>query len=145
MIDFSKLRLIATSDAIEQSLEYYWRRVCRDYSQRFHTPLHVVEGDLSPAYVFRHVVEEQYDRIMDEENGEERMMKIAQSLLGIDDGEEQLLAEQVKMWEKEEEDRLKKQESRKKAGKKFKKKSAEPTIPEPEIAKKYDMGDPDKE
>jgi len=57
---FQLCRLRAIGLAIEPTTESIWRMRCREYSERFHTPLHVVENELDPIFVLQHLYEIQY-------------------------------------------------------------------------------------
>src|ERR1700676_3956774 len=59
--------------ALEPSLESLWRIKCRDYSQIFHTPLHVVMNDLHPIMVLQALYETQYPPSIVNEELEELM------------------------------------------------------------------------
>ena len=64
MVEFDKLlelaELRALHAAIEPTIDSVYRMRCRDYSVKFHTPLHVVENELDPLYVFQHLYEDKY-------------------------------------------------------------------------------------
>lgn len=65
---FDLCRLRAIGLAIEPTTESIYRMRCREYSEKFHTPLHVVENELDPLYVLGHLYETQYSpRVVDEE------------------------------------------------------------------------------
>jgi hypothetical protein len=58
----------AIGAALQPSVEAYWRRKCRDYSVKFHTPLHTVMNELDPSIVLQALYEDLYDpRIVNEE------------------------------------------------------------------------------
>jgi hypothetical protein len=65
--DFLKIHDIALAQVIEPNTEYYYRNICRWYSEKFHTPLHVVETELQPSYVLRHYYEVGFSQMKDEE------------------------------------------------------------------------------
>jgi hypothetical protein len=66
MLELAQIRAIHA--AIEPSSESIWRMRCRDYSERFHTPLHVVMSELEPLFVMQQLYEAQYPpKIVDEE------------------------------------------------------------------------------
>lgn len=50
--------------------EYFLRRVMRSYSERFHTPLHLVE-QLPTTEVLLHYYEARYEDLLEDEKGEE--------------------------------------------------------------------------
>ena len=78
--DFFELcRLRAIGLAIDPTVESIYRMRCREYSEKFNTPLHVVETELDPMFVLQHLYEMQYSpRIVDEELNEilEQLYKI---------------------------------------------------------------------
>jgi hypothetical protein len=57
LLEFEQLKAIQC--ALEPSLESAFRIKCRQYSDRFKTPLHLVM-DLNPAFVLQHLYEDQY-------------------------------------------------------------------------------------
>lgn len=68
---FDICRLRAISLAIDPTTESIYRMRCREYSEKFHTPLHVVEKELDPIFVLQHLYEIQYSpRVIDEELNE---------------------------------------------------------------------------
>lgn len=72
MIDFYSLfelsQIKAISFAIDPTIESVWRIRCREYSQKFFTPLHVVMNELDPLMVLQALYEEKYNpSIVDEE------------------------------------------------------------------------------
>jgi hypothetical protein len=65
---FELAQIKAIHSAIEPSLESIWRIKCRAYSEKFHTPLHVVMNDLDPSFILQSLYEDQYNpSIVDEE------------------------------------------------------------------------------
>ena len=69
LFDICRLRAIAL--AIDPTTESIYRMRCREYSEKFHTPLHVVEKELDPIFVLQHLYEVQYSpRVIDEELNE---------------------------------------------------------------------------
>ena len=76
---FELCRLKAIALAIDPTTESIYRMRCREYSEKFHTPLHVVERELDPIFVLQHLYEIQYStRVVDEELNEilEQLYKI---------------------------------------------------------------------
>lgn len=68
---FEICRLRAIALAIDPTTESIWRMRCREYSEKFHTPLHIVEKELDPIYILQHLYEIQYSpRVIDEELNE---------------------------------------------------------------------------
>ena len=54
--------------ALEPTLDSIWRMHCREYSQRYHTPLNVVMNELDPMIVMQALAEDRYrPSIVDEE------------------------------------------------------------------------------
>ena len=66
-------QLKAIHSALEPSVESIWRIKCRDYSQQFHTPLHVVMNELDPVMVLQALYETQYPPSIVNEELEELM------------------------------------------------------------------------
>ena len=65
---FELAQIKAINVAIEPTLESIYRIKCRDYSQQFHTPLHVVMNDLDSMMVLQALYETQYPpSIVDDE------------------------------------------------------------------------------
>ena len=68
---FEICRLKAIALAIDPTTESIYRMRCREYSEKFHTPLHIVEKELDPLFVLQHLYEVQYSpRVIDEELNE---------------------------------------------------------------------------
>jgi len=68
---FEICRLKAIARAIDPTTESIYRMRCREYSEKFHTPLHIVERELDPLFVLQHLYEIQYSpKIIDEELNE---------------------------------------------------------------------------
>lgn len=65
--DFLKIHDIALAQVIEPNVEYYYRNICRWYSEKFHTPLHIVETELQPSYVLKHYYEVGFGQMKSEE------------------------------------------------------------------------------
>jgi len=57
-LEISQLRAIHA--ALEPSAESIWRMKCRQYSEKFYTPLHVVMNQLDPMLVLQALYETQY-------------------------------------------------------------------------------------
>ena len=57
---FELAQIEAISVAIEPTMDSMWRSRCRDYSIRFHTPLHVVMNELNPMTVLQALYEDRY-------------------------------------------------------------------------------------
>ncbi len=62
------------------SFEYFYRRTCRQYSEKFNTPLPQVYS-LSFDDVLRDVVESRYEAILAQEDGDEDLLEIAQKIV----------------------------------------------------------------
>ena len=72
MFDFFELfkltQLRAINLALEPSAESIWRMRAREYSKKFHTPLHIVLNELDPVFVLQELSEDLYSpSIVDEE------------------------------------------------------------------------------
>jgi len=57
---FEIAEIKAIQSAMEPSLASIWRKRCRDYSEMFHTPLHVVVNELDPSFVLQALYESKY-------------------------------------------------------------------------------------
>lgn len=66
MLDYAALRLSSLRATVKPDHEAQLRRIFRTYSQKFHTPLHVVE-ELPVDYVVRHYFESEYSTLTEEE------------------------------------------------------------------------------
>lgn len=71
-MDFYQLaelcQIKAIHAAIEPSFDSIFRIKCRQYSERFHTPLHIVVNELDPIFVLQNLYEVEYPpSIVDEE------------------------------------------------------------------------------
>jgi formate dehydrogenase maturation protein FdhE len=65
---FEICRLRAIALAIDPTTESIYRMRCREYSEKYHTPLHIVEKELDPMFVLGHLYEVQYSpKVVDEE------------------------------------------------------------------------------
>lgn len=57
-------------------MDSIWRIKCREYSIKFHTPLHVVINDLDPMHVLESLYEDQYHPSIVDEELEELLEKL---------------------------------------------------------------------
>jgi hypothetical protein len=66
---YKSLRILAMADVLkgEPSAEYSLRKVFRWYSEKFHTPLHIVET-LPLDFVMRHHYEAQYESLIESDS-----------------------------------------------------------------------------
>jgi hypothetical protein len=74
ILELAQLRAIQS--AFEPSADSIFRIKCRQYSERFHTPLHVVMNELDPGLVLQALFEEQFPPSCIEEEGEEILDKL---------------------------------------------------------------------
>ncbi len=66
LFEYSQVK--ALEAAITPSMESIWKIKCREYSERFHTPLHTVINDLDPLFILQNLNEYKYPpSIVDEE------------------------------------------------------------------------------
>lgn len=65
------------------TLAYFYRRTCRQYSERFNTPLPQVYS-LPFDEVLRDIVEHRYEGILAEEDGQEDLLEMAQKIVDPD-------------------------------------------------------------
>jgi len=74
-MNFDKIQAIAVAGVLNPDMEAFHRYICREFSQRFNTPLKQVE-EYAPDYVLLHFLEDMYNR-SDEEKLDELMYRIA--------------------------------------------------------------------
>jgi primosomal protein N' len=108
--DFIKIHDIALAETLTPSLEYHYRSICRWYSEKYHTPLHIVERDLSPQYVLSHYYESQISH-MEEEDVETLIAKALDP--DWDEDEEEDIKDFINMIEQEDKARLKRSGNKK--------------------------------
>lgn len=109
---FHYAMLDSITQALDNTMEFAYRRMCREFSSKFNTPLREVE-DLPIGYVLRHVLEAR----LDGQYPEDLMETAAVMLKSPEDvvSEEQHMINTVKMIEAQEEERLKKLADKKEA------------------------------
>jgi hypothetical protein len=73
---FELSQIKAIQSALDPSLDSIWRMRCRDYSVKFHTPLHTVINDLDPIFVLQQLNEDRYHPSVVEEELEELLETI---------------------------------------------------------------------
>jgi len=133
-----ELKLIAIGEALDSSAEYSWRKLCRQYSERFSTPLHEALA-LPEEFVLQQMIESNIDAM-----DEDQLMAYANEALGVDSSEEELIQEQIEMFEKEEEARQVRLAAKKAKGPSYQGKKGK-SKPLPEIKKTFeDNGDPNE-
>jgi hypothetical protein len=64
--DFVRIHDIALAETLEPGFQYYYRSICRWYSEHFHTALHAVH-QLSPAFVLQNYYEATMANIEEED------------------------------------------------------------------------------
>lgn len=84
--DFKKIHDVAVADTVDPDTEYHYRSICRTYSERFNTPLHVVYT-LPPHFVLQNYYEDIMSN-MDEDQFEQLLFKAAYPELDQDSEEE---------------------------------------------------------
>jgi hypothetical protein len=81
MFDFYSIfeiaQIRAMHEAIDPGMESIWRMKCREYSQRFYTPLHEV-SKLDPAFILQALYEEHYTPSVIAEEMEDILEKLYQ-------------------------------------------------------------------
>lgn len=66
LVEYSRIKAIQA--AIEPTLDSIYRMKCREYSDRFKTPLHIVINELDPLFIFQHLYEDQFSySVVDED------------------------------------------------------------------------------
>ena len=109
---FSELLDYCESEALLAKLETtelsVWRYICRQYSQKYHTPLDRVLHDLDP----KEVILAHYESQMDSIDLEEDLEKLLESVYSLKDpayakAKKDSFEEDIKKYEKQEEDRVK--------------------------------------
>lgn len=73
LFEFSEVKAIEA--ALDPSLASIWRMKLRDYSIKFHTPLHEVQ-QLDPMFVLQHLYEDRYHPSIVEDELEELLDKL---------------------------------------------------------------------
>ena len=80
MINFYSLfelcELRAINAALDPTPESVWRIRCRQYSQMYHTPLHVVMNELDPTMVLQALYEDKYHPSVVEQECEDLLEKL---------------------------------------------------------------------
>ena len=71
LFDIAQLRAI--NAAISPTVDSIFRIKCREYSERFHTPLHIVMNELDPLFVLQSLYEDKYHPSIVNEELEELM------------------------------------------------------------------------
>ena len=94
-MDWERYQILALSAVLDSREDYLFRKVCRDYSSRFYTPLHEVYK-LPFHFVLKNWMESQIESL-----NSDSLIQLAQDVVGLDESEENLIQEQIKMWEKE--------------------------------------------
>ena len=61
-MDIEAIKIRALGDVMEGDFYYHYRRICRWFSSRFHTPLDVVEK-MPVEYVLQHFFEDNYENM----------------------------------------------------------------------------------
>lgn len=108
--------------AVESNTEFLYRRICRDFSRLFNTPLKEVES-YPLGYVLQHVIEHRFD----DQHPDDINIYLAQIVKKPEEieNEEQNIQKLIAKFEKEEMERLKK-----KADKAEKTEEKQPVPPE---------------
>lgn len=94
-MDWERYQILALAAVLEKRQDYLFRKICRDYSGKFFTPLHEVHK-LPFHFVLTNWMESSIEN-MDENT----LSNLSRDIVGIDESEEQLIQEQIDMWEKE--------------------------------------------
>lgn len=94
-MEWNSYEAIALANVISQNDAYLYRKVCRDYSNKFSTPLHTVYT-LPFHFVLIHFMESKIESLSENE-----LRDLSQDIVGIDANEEALIQEQIKKWEEE--------------------------------------------
>lgn len=74
LVEFSQLKAIHA--ALEPSIDSIYRLKCREYSIKFHTPLHVVVNELDPVFILQSLYEDQYHPSIVEDELEELLERL---------------------------------------------------------------------
>lgn len=94
-MDWGQYQTLALAEVLSQKEEYILRKVCREYSVKFCTPLHEVHK-LPFHFVLTNWMESRIESL-----DENSIRELAQDLVGIDASEEALIQNQIKQWEQE--------------------------------------------
>ena len=97
----------ALSDKLSPTEASVWRRICRAYSEKFHTPLHLVER-MDPEYVIKH----HFDAQLEDTDPDEMIEEYLDNIYSLKDPnhektKDQKLAEDIKKYEEAEALRIK--------------------------------------
>lgn len=92
-MNWDEYQILALAAVLDQRETYLFRKVCRDYSSRFCTPLHEVYK-LPFSFVLTHWMESNIEKLSKSD-----LQSLAQDIVGIDDSEEALIQDQIKKWE----------------------------------------------
>lgn len=119
MISFQEILEVCQAQAISDKLTpneiSIWRKLCRSYSKKFHTPLYLVEK-MDVEHVILNVYEDQLDTI--NHRKWENLQQLLEAIYSIEDpnyesNKEKKLEDDIARYEAEEEERQKKKSSKK--------------------------------
>jgi cell shape-determining protein MreC len=132
------IQVLAASASLEKSDEWAWRKITREYSQKYNVPLDEVRKK-----PFKEVLYEVFEGRLDDVNRSNIFERI-RFLLEDEEANKRSEEERIKRYEEEEKERLKKLATRKP---KHKKQKIVSNIikQEPILSKNYSMGNPDEE
>jgi hypothetical protein len=131
------IQVLAAGSALEGSDEWAYRRITREYSQKFNVPL----DEVRRRPFFKDVLFEVLESRLDGVNRSELMERV-RAILMDEDSEQRAADERTKRYEEEEKLRLERQAKRKPRVKK--QRVTANMAPAPSISKTYSMGDPDE-
>jgi hypothetical protein len=134
-------QVLAAGRTLEGSDEWAFRRITREYAQKFNVSLEVVRS-MPFKDVLLEVLESRLDSV-----GRKDLMEFVRELLNDESAEAKAQAERFKRYEEQEKERLARQKARKPKVKKQKITAlmVPPSDPVPVLKKTYSLGDPDKE
>jgi hypothetical protein len=94
-MDWGQYQTLALAEVLSQNEGYILRKVCREYSVKFNTPLHEVHK-LPFHFVLTNWMESRIESL-----DENSLRELAQDIVGIDASEEALIQDQIQQWEQE--------------------------------------------
>ena len=94
-MDFEGAKIQALAAILEGDDLYIQRKICRDYSKAFFTPLHEVYK-LPFSFIVQNWLEDKLEGLKHSD-----LVHTAQNAIGIDEDEEALIQEQIKQFEEE--------------------------------------------
>lgn len=84
MLDIRDIQILAIKSAEQPDWGDIYRTICREYSEKYHTPLHIVENELDQEYVLSHYYEDLFQDLFRKSKEDEKVRQSYNELrLGI--------------------------------------------------------------